>query len=1022
MPLLSPRPVVQPHGDAALLRWLASRCTANLSTNEQAKAYLRSNGITDECVWRQYRLGVGDAGLLDELDDAARQRMIALGLSSTQGHNPLAGSGVVLPTYDPREPQHPVGFVGLRRAQNKHGFLTPPKGLACAADVNAAGKIILADAPLLALRLTQEGGQGVCLVEDLAVLPPLADWLITKTLIVASCKKGRLRSLKDALSALGVEADPALVNANLPYTPESSLGLLGLSLDLMERRRAPARPATPHLVGEIVRYAQGRLAAGLGIEVLRDLEADDPEFVQAHGLGFLPPDFRDGLGRDAKLSLHGMNIGGSILVPALDESGAAVDALAFTPRRFHNPPVNLLDQPQGLLLARTATAFAEVLVTDSLRIAARLWKEGKRNVLILRDAEDAGRNAERMYRCGVRTATLALKKDMEPVADALKAAGIEVEPGKLPKVVREERGDENPAPGAVVEPPARSEIAEPVAAPAVEEAAAVPATEPPPVVEESPVGVEPPEPPPEPEDLPEFPPKPVFLNYDAKKEQATFNAGEAKYEIEVAVDSNSKLQVRLERGGKVALDRFDLASEPQRRRFAVSAAVRTSVPFETIMEHLLALLDEARRIQSEQLNPIKAPRAKVTVTDEEKAEALAFLKRPDLLDAVAADLEGLGWVGEETTKRLLYLVATSRKLPRPLSATARGPSGAGKSVGIETISQVVPPEDLVHSSRFSDKALFYFEHDALCHKAILVDEADALTPEVLVALRVLQSRGSLSSSFTRRDSQTGQSVTDITEAQGPVAVLTSTTMDMDEQNLSRCFDLRVDESVQQTGRILDAQRRLRADPEFLGAAGRRARIMRRHHALQRLLECVPVVIPFADRIEFPASGVRFRREHERFLNLIEAVALLHQFQRPRGRSSSGAEYVVATERDFEVAAGLAAEHVARAGQELSDYARGVLALARDAGLTEFTMEGLQALRPEWTRYRFRAALGELLKLEYVATERGGRGRTRRYRLVSVPPPASKPTEVRLRPATGLARLAKVGEGDFANLNPEAKTG
>ena len=53
--------------------------------------------------------------------------------------------------------------------------------------------------------------------------------------------------------------------------------------------------------------------------------------------------------------------------------------------------------------------------------------------------------------------------------------------------------------------------------------------------------------------------------------------------------------------------------------------------------------------------------------------------------ARAADVDALGYVGEETNKRLLYFVAVSRKLADPLSAVILSQSGAGKSGITEVI-------------------------------------------------------------------------------------------------------------------------------------------------------------------------------------------------------------------------------------------------------------------------------------------------------------------------------------------------
>ena len=79
-------------------------------------------------------------------------------------------------------------------------------------------------------------------------------------------------------------------------------------------------------------------------------------------------------------------------------------------------------------------------------------------------------------------------------------------------------------------------------------------------------------------------------------------------------------------------------------------------------------------------------------------------------------------------------------------------------------------------------------------------------------------------------------------------------------------------------------------------------ITHRHWNAQRMLEPLPVVIPFADELCFPSSWMRTRRDHARFLNLIEVSAFLHQHQRAR---SAGA--IVGSLDDYATAYGLAAE-------------------------------------------------------------------------------------------------------------------
>jgi len=492
------------------------------------------------------------------------------------------------------------------------------------------------------------------------------------------------------------------------------------------------------------------------------------------------------------------------------------------------------------------------------------------------------------------------------------------------------------------------------------------------------------------------------------------------YTVEVALDGDSRFEVRLDRGGKVHLDRFDLAVEVQRKRFASSAAIKTQCPIEVIDAQLVALLDEVRKLRAELLSPAAKPKVNVGMTEAERKDALALLQRPDLLDCIAGDMESLGWVGEENSKRLLYLTAVSRKLPAPLSAALVSSSGAGKSMSIETIAELVPPEDLMHVSRLTDSSLYYHDKDALRHKLLVVDEADALTPEVFVSLRVLQTRGALTQSHVMRDPVTGHTVTQFIETRGPVSVLTSTAGKLEEQTLSRCFEVSIDETAEQTGRVLEAQRRLRADAEYQGAGGRCAMIVRKHHNLQRLLRSCAVVIPFADRIQFPSSSIKHRREQERFLNLIEASALFHQHQRLKHKNTTGEELILADIRDYEIASTLAADLIGRACDELSQNAREVLRVAQGAKMEEFDSNDIHALRPGWTRHRVRAGIEELLKLEVLAT--GQRTRPRKYVLIQSAAALLTAPAVRLLPASAIGDLATSGETAFANSKPALAVG
>lgn len=717
------------------------------------------------------------------------------------------------------------------------------------------------------------------------------------------------------------------------------------------------------LLQELARYGRDRISAGEGQDLIATLGAAEPSLFEAYGIGYLPDGFRGALPAQYRTALNDrrLRMGNSLILPATDETGAVVDLMSVSPLRASN----LHEEPIGLLGMPALIAQAELQIVDTFAALVHFWRSGKRNVLWLRGGPDAQHNAARLYAAGARSVIVQTRREAPGIAQALHAVGISVRVLKVPKTYET-------APATPID------VAMPVA--------------------ETPVAA----------------PEPgiQYVGYDPKTELASFATAQASYALQVGTDSDSRLEVAVSKGDKLHRDRFDLAVEAQRMRFASSAALRTGLVATEIESHLLQLLDEARKLQATLLNPIKGTPTRVELDATERAEAETYLRAPDLMDRIAVDLEALGWVGEGATKALLYLSAISRKLPEPLWAALRSSPGAGKSFGLDLIAELTPPEDLLHVSRLTDAALYYQESSGLSHKLLVIDEADALTPEVIVALRVLKTRGALSLSHVQRNPANGETKTQFIEARGPVAVLTSTAGKLDAQLLSRCYDLPVDETPEQTERILAAQRRLRATPAFQGNNGQRARLVRLHRNLQRLLEARPVVIPYAERIEFPATSVHHRRDQERFLNLIEASALLHQYQRLRH-----GEHVIADPRDFEIAARLVAEQ--SSSHELSRPARELLDAVKEKKLSTFTMDDLLAIRPHWTRYAFRASLKELLDLEFIASLSAGRGRLREYTLLGATRSPERATPIQLR---ALGDLAKLGERDFTNLTPYTSTG
>ena len=110
-----------------------------------------------------------------------------------------------------------------------------------------------------------------------------------------------------------------------------------------------------------------------------------------------------------------------------------------------------------------------------------------------------------------------------------------------------------------------------------------------------------------------------------------------------------------------------------------------------------------------------------------------------------------------------------------------------------------------------------------------------------------------------------------------------------------------DDSDEQTRRVVDSIAMQYANPMRTADT---ERILDRHHAVQRLLRRVVVQIPFAAALAsaMPTERPEARRAIHHTLGVVQAVALLHQFQRTQEPQHDA--LITATVADYEIARGL----------------------------------------------------------------------------------------------------------------------
>ena len=454
--------------------------------------------------------------------------------------------------------------------------------------------------------------------------------------------------------------------------------------------------------------------------------------------------------------------------------------------------------------------------------------------------------------------------------------------------------------------------------------------------------------------------------------------------------SRMRVAVNVSAGASTYLDSVDLLSARNRAGFAARAADHFDLPRPIVEADLYAILRSIDEYQKQAEQPKETAKE---MTEAEKTEALRFLKSPALLDEAVSDMEKLGYVGEQANKKLGYLASISRFLDDPISVVILSQSGSGKSYLAEVLQKLTAPEGVEMYSRLTPASLYYMGENALSHRFVIIEERSG-SAEADYSIRSLQSRKELTLLAAVKNPETGKIATVKFKIYGPTAFIETTTASrINYENSTRCFEIYLDESPEQTEAIHRMQRFMKT-LEGAKLTGACKAICAKHHNAQRLLKKVTVIIPYAAAIEFPASWLRTRRDHQRFLNLIEVIAFLHQYQKqPRTEPQTGLQYIEADLRDYDIARRLAEEILP---ETLSDLKKPVAdfkeriesflekeAKAKKMAKSQITFSR-RMIREETglPNYRIKELFCELEELEYLEVEKNPRGGSFVYRLAA----------------------------------------
>ena len=363
---------------------------------------------------------------------------------------------------------------------------------------------------------------------------------------------------------------------------------------------------------------------------------------------------------------------------------------------------------------------------------------------------------------------------------------------------------------------------------------------------------------------------------------------------------------------------LDLYNDTQLEKFIRKAAERLEIGTSVIATSLAELTAELENYRLERIEEAKpqAPQKHI-LTEEERQEAETFLQSPNLLERTNELIGKSGVTGEEINRLLMYIIFTSRKRNQPLHVVSLGASGTGKTHLQEKVGELIPEEDKIEITTLSENAFYYFGQQELKHKLILIEDLDG-AESVLYPLRELQSKKKISKTIARKNTK-GETQTIHLVVEGPVSVSGCTTQEqIYEDNANRSFLLYLDDSPEQDQRIMDYQRR--------ASAGRinyeqeeQCRTLLKN--VQRILEPIKVVNPFAEYLQLPKETFKPRRTNTHYLQFIEAVTFYKQHQKQLKADSNGEAYIETELQDIAEANRLLEHTLIRKSDVLSGACR-----------------------------------------------------------------------------------------------------
>jgi hypothetical protein len=427
--------------------------------------------------------------------------------------------------------------------------------------------------------------------------------------------------------------------------------------------------------------------------------------------------------------------------------------------------------------------------------------------------------------------------------------------------------------------------------------------------------------------------------------------------------------------------RLDLYEEKQTRKEAREAAEKLELRSDLVETDLSQLCDLLEELRDNELQQSKEENNRDALPDlPTQAKCKAFLQRENLIQNLNELIGQSGIVGEANSRLFLFVIATSHRMPDTLHALIQGSSGSGKTHLLSRIAELMPSERVVKFTRVTENSFYNYDEYFFKGKLICLEDIDGLKEEALFAWRELISNNQLSSSTSQKD-ENGNIRSAQRIVRGPMASICATTHGaIYEDNMSRLFIIAVDESSEQTTRIMNYQKQKAAG---LIDAEKEKEATELLQNIVRMLKPCKAVNPFAYQIHLPEKAHKIRRLNELYLAFVKQVTIINQYQRKRDEQGR----IITETEDLQVANEIMFDSIFLKVDELDGSLRQFYEELKSHIKTKPNPEQYEFMQREIrhalniSKSQLQRYLSDLIELEYIQQMGGYQNRGYKYKIL-----------------------------------------